>query len=46
MENITVANYTLTKRVCKDFKMKNLGEWQNFQVQNDTFLLADVFSNF
>ena len=46
MENITVANYTLTKRVCKDSKMKDLGEWQNFQVQNDTFLLADVFSNF
>ena len=26
MENITDADYTHAKRVCKEFEMKNLGE--------------------
>ena len=34
------------KRVCKDFEIKNLREYHNLYVQNDTLLLADVFQNF
>ena len=28
MEDITDADYTHTKRVCKDFEIKNLGEYR------------------
>ena len=34
------------KRVCKDFKMKNLGEYQDLYPKGDTLILADVFENF
>ena len=45
MENITDADYTQAKRVCKEFENKNLGECQDLYVQSDTLLLADVFEN-
>ena len=35
-----------TKRVCKDFKIKNLGEYHDLYVRSNTLLLADVFQNF
>ena len=35
-----------TKRVCKDFEIKNLGGYHDLYVQSDTLLLADVFENF
>ena len=34
------------KRVCKDFQIKNLGEYHDVHVQSVTLLLADVFENF
>ena len=34
------------KRVCRDFEVKNLGEYHDLYVQNDILLLADVFENF
>ena len=34
------------KKVCKDFEIKNLGEFHNLYIQSDTLLLADVFENF
>ena len=46
MEDITDADYTHAKRVCKDFRIKYLGEYHNLYVQSDTLLQADVFENF
>ena len=37
---------THAKRVCKDFEIKNLGEYHDLHVQSDTLLLADVFEKF
>ena len=36
----------MQKKVWKDFKIKNLGDYHNVYVQSDTLLLADVFKNF
>ena len=46
MNDITDADYAHAKRVCKDFEIKNLGEYQDLYVQSDTLLLVDVFENF
>ena len=45
MEDITDADYGHTKKVCKDFEIKNLGEYQDLHVPSDTLLLAEVFEN-
>ena len=42
-EDITDADYTHAKRVCKDFEIKNLGEYHDLYVQSDTLILVDVF---
>ena len=44
MEDITDADCTHAKRVCKDFEIKKLGDYHDLYVQSDT--LADVFENF
>ena len=46
MEDIADAVYAHAKRVCKDFQIKNLGEYHDLHVQSDILLLADVFENF
>ena len=46
MQDITDADYARTKRVCKDFKIRNLGGYPDFYVQSGTLLLADVFEDF
>ena len=43
MEDITDADYTHTKRVCKDFKTTNFGEYHDLYFKSDTLLLADIF---
>ena len=35
----------IVERVCKDFEIKNLGQY-HFYFKSDTLLLADVFENF
>ena len=45
-EDITDDDYTYAKRVCKDFEIKNLGEYHDLYVQSNTLLLADVFEIF
>ena len=42
MEDITDADYMYAKRVCKDFEIKNLGEYHDLYLKSDTLLLADV----
>ena len=46
MENITDADYVYTKRVCRDFEIKHLGECHDLHVQSNTLLLVEVFENF
>ena len=38
MENITDADYALGKRVCKQFEIKNLGEYHALYVKSNTLL--------
>ena len=45
MENTTDADYMHEKKICKDFEIKNLGEYHDLYVQSDTLLLANVFEN-
>ena len=52
VEDITDAGYALEKRVCKDFGIKHLGEYNGLYLyfilyfQSNTFLLAEVFEIF
>ena len=40
------ADYTHAERVCKDFKINNLGEYCELCGQSHTLFLADTFENF
>ena len=44
--NITDANYMHTKRVCKDFEIKILGEYHDLHLKSDILIFEDVFKNF
>ena len=46
MADITDADFAQTKTVCKDFEIKNLGEYHDLYIQSNTLLLADIFENF
>ena len=41
-EYITDAGYAHAKRVCKDFEIKNLGEYHDLYVQSDTYCLRTL----
>ena len=45
-QDTTDADYAHEKWVCKDFEVKNLGEYHDFHVQSNTLLLADTIENF
>ena len=38
MEDNNDVDYTHAKRVCKDFQIKDLGEYHDLYVQGDTLL--------
>ena len=38
MEDITDVDYVQAKKVCKDFEIKNLGEYHDLYVQSDMIL--------
>ena len=46
LEDITNEDYTHAQKVFKEFKLKNLDDYQDLYVQSDILLLADVFENF
>ena len=45
IEDIIDAEYIHAKRNCKDFEIKNLGEYHDLYLESDIFLL-DLFENF
>ena len=46
MEDFTDVDHGDAKIVLKSINNKNLGDYHDLYVQNDTLLLADVFENF
>ena len=46
MEDITDTDHMHASKVFKEFMLKNLGDYHDLHVQNDTLFLADVFENF
>ena len=46
IEDTTDANCMHGKRVCKNFEIKNLGEYHDLYLESGTLLLVDVFKNF
>ena len=46
LADITDADCMHVKRVCKNFEIKNLGEYHDLHLKSDVLLLADVFKNF
>ena len=46
MEGITDVDHRHAKKVFKEFKMNNLGNYHNLYVQSNTILPANVFVNF
>ena len=45
MENITDSDYNYAKRICNDFKLKNLGEYYDLYLESNTLLLGNIFKN-
>ena len=46
LEDIVDEGYIHAQKVFEEFKLKNLSEYYDLYVKNDTLLLADVFENF
>ena len=46
MEDITGVDYIHAKRVCKEFIIKDLGEYHDLYLTTDALLFAGVFENF
>ena len=44
-EDITDADYIHAKRVCKEFEINNLGQYQDLHLRSDALLLVEVFKN-
>ena len=46
LEDITGSDYNHAKRVCKEFEIKKLGEYNDLYLKSNTLLLTDIFENF
>ena len=46
LEGIAHKDYTHAQKIFEELKLKNVGDYHDFQVQSDTLFLADVFQNF
>ena len=46
LKNITDEDNTHAQKVFEEFNLKNLGDYNNLYVQNDTLLLTDLLENF
>ena len=46
IEEITDTDYMHVNIACKDYEIKNVGEYHDLYIKSDTLLLADVFENF
>ena len=46
IKDIKDVDYRHAQNVFEEFKLKNLGDYDELYVQSDTLLLADVFENF
>ena len=45
-KEITDKDYMYAQKVFEKFNLRNLGEYHDLYVQNDTLLLADVLEDF
>ena len=45
MKDIIDVDYVHTERVCRGFKIINLGDYHDLYVQSNTLLSADIFEN-
>ena len=45
IKGVTDEDYTHVQRTCKDLNMNNLGEYNDFYVQSDGLLVAEVLIN-
>ena len=43
--NIINSDYNHAKRICKDFEIRNLGEYHDLYLKSNTLSLADIFEN-
>ena len=46
LEDINDKDYTHARKVFKELKLKNLGDYYDLHVQSDALLLVDVLENF
>ena len=46
MEEVTDADYMHAKRVCKDFEIKDSGDYHDLYLKSDVLLSAEVFLKF
>ena len=46
MEDVKDSDWNHAKRVCKDFEIKNLGEYHDLYLESDVLLMTNVFEYF